>query len=114
MASLREQVGGLIRHHRDRAGLNQTEVADLIGVAQETISRIERGSLAPSFETLADLANALKVDVRDFFEAGDFVAREGRDDPLVRVVGRLTELSDDDVEWVDKLIVTALSRKSRP
>lgn len=113
MASLREQVGGLIRHHRDRAGLNQTELADRVGMAQETISRMERGAFAPSFETLVDLANALSVEVRDFFEVGTLAVREGRDDPLVRLVGRLTELSNDDVEWIDKLVATALSRKSR-
>jgi transcriptional regulator with XRE-family HTH domain len=113
MASLREQVGGLIRHHRDRAGLNQTELAERIGMAQETISRMERGTFAPSFDTLVDLAKALSVDVRDFFEVGDVAAREGREDPLIRLVGRLTELSNDDVDWIDKLVATALSRKSR-
>ncbi|PZR36649.1 helix-turn-helix domain-containing protein [Caulobacter segnis] len=113
MASLREQVGDLIRHHRDRAGLNQTQLADQIGMSQETISRIERGLLAPSFETLVDLAGALNVEVRDFFEIGDMAAREGRDDPLVRLVGRLTELSGDDVEWIDRLVSAALSRKSK-
>ncbi|PVM82089.1 helix-turn-helix domain-containing protein [Caulobacter endophyticus] len=113
MASLREQVGDLIRHHRDRADLNQSQLAERIGMSQETISRIERGLLAPSFETLVDLASALNVDVRDFFAVGDFVARDGRDDPLVRLVGRLTELSNDDVEWVDRLVATALSRKVR-
>lgn len=113
MATLREQVGGLIRHHRDRADLKQSELADLVGLAQETVSRIERGAIAPSFETLVDFAKAVNVDVRDFFEAGDFVAREGREDPLVRLVARLTELSNDDIEWIDKLVATALSRKPR-
>lgn len=114
MASLREQVGGLIRHHRDRAGLNQTELAERVGMVQETISRMERGAYAPSFETLVDLAKALNVEVRDFFEVGDWAARDGRDDPLTRLVAKLTELSNDDVEWIDKLVTTALSRKGRP
>lgn len=113
MASLREQVGGLIRHHRDRANLKQGELAERMGLAQETISRMERGLIAPGFDTLADFATALNVDVRDFFEVGDFVVREGREDPLVRVVARLTELSDEDVEWIDKLVATALSRKTK-
>lgn len=111
MASLREQVGGLIRHHRDRVGLNQTELAERVGMVQETISRMERGAYAPSFDTLVDLARVLEVDVRDFFEIGDFAAREGRDDPLARLVGKLSELQSDDVEWIDRVVSAALSRK---
>ena|SRR3989338_3973685 len=113
MATLREQVGDLIRHHRDRAGLKQAELAEKVGLASETISRIERGAIAPGFDTLSDFATALNVEVRDFFEVGDFAVREGRNDPLVRLVGRLTELSDEDVEWADRLLQLALSRKSR-
>jgi hypothetical protein len=74
---------------------------------------MERGGVAPGFDTLSDFAKALGVEVRDFFEAGPFAASEGREDPLVRLVSRLTSLDDDDVEWADKLIEVALARKSR-
>jgi len=74
---------------------------------------MERGTYAPSFDTLVDLAGALNVDVRDFFEIGDFAAREGRDDPLVQLVGRLSELTNEDLEWIDRVVVATLSKKPR-
>lgn len=50
------------------------------------MSRIERGKAAPSFSTLSKLAEALGVEVRDFFGVGDFAAGEGREDPLSEIV----------------------------
>lgn len=112
MSSLEEQVGALVRHHRERANLTQGELAELIDRQVGSVSRIERGESAPSFETLSKMAEVLKVDVRDFFGIGAFAAKDGRDDPLVSVIDRLSHLSDDDVDWADQLLALALSRKS--
>ncbi len=113
MATLRAQVGALVRHHRERAGLTQTELADRANKSLETIGKVERGAVAPSFDTLAELAEVLGVPVRDFFGAGEFAAKAGRNDPLVRLVDRVSGLGDDDMEWIDRLVSVALARKSR-
>jgi transcriptional regulator with XRE-family HTH domain len=103
----------MVRHHRERAGLTQGEVAEKINKALETVSSIERGKSAPSFETLSDLSDALNVPVREFFGAGDYDAKAGRNDPLVRLIDRIAGLGDDDIDWLDRLVSTALARKSR-
>ena len=103
----------MVRHHRERAGLTQSELADGINKSLETVSKIERGAVAPSFDTLTDLSRALGVPVREFFGAGEFEAGAGRNDPLVRLIDRVAGLGDDDVEWIDRLVSTALARKSR-
>ena len=113
MATLRRQVGAMVRHHRERAGLTQGEVAEKINKALETISSIERGKSAPSFETLSDLSEALGVSVREFFGTGSYAAEAGRNDALVRLVDRVSGLDNDDLEWIDRLVTTALARKSR-
>jgi transcriptional regulator with XRE-family HTH domain len=113
MSTLRRQVGAMVRHHRERIGLTQAELADRIGKSIETIGRIERGAVAPSFETLSDFSNVLEVPVREFFGAGFYTAKAGRNDPLVRLIDRISGLGDDDVDWLDRLVTTALARKSR-
>lgn len=113
MATLREQVGALIRHHRDRAGLTQADLAEKAGVASETVSRIERGSLAPGFDTLGDFAAALNVDVRDFFEIADQAARDGRDDPLANLVLKLAFFDASELQWADELLTLALAKKAK-
>ena len=50
---------------------------------------------------------------REFFGVGQFEARGGRADPLVKLVDRVAGLNDDDVEWIDRLVATALARKSK-
>lgn len=86
MATLETQVGALIRHHRRQAGLKQTRLAEIVEMQIGSLSRIERGKAAPSFATLTKLAEALGVEVRDFFELGNYLVREGRDDPLAEMV----------------------------
>lgn len=113
MSTLRRQVGTLVRHHRERVGLTQAELADQIGKSLETVGGIERGKTAPSFDTLSDLSNVLGVPVREFFGAGSYEAKAGRSDPLVRLIDRVSGLGDDDMEWIDRLVSVALARKSR-
>ena len=109
---MREQVGALIRHHRDRAGLTQTDLGEKVGIAPETVSRLERGTFAPSFDTLVDLATALDVSVRDFFEIGDRPLRDDRTDPLADLLVKLAFFDPADLQWADQLLTVALSRKS--
>lgn len=103
----------MVRHHRERAGLTQGELAEKTDRASETVSRIERGAVAPSFETLADFSRVLSVPVREFFGAGSYAAEAGRSDALVRLVDRVSGLDNDDLEWIDRLVTIALARKSR-
>lgn len=112
MSSLRRQVGTKVRHYRERAGLTQTELGELIGKSLETIGRIERGSSAPSLELLEKLAEALKVDPRDLLGTGNYPARSRKTDPLARLIDRLAGLSDADLDRADKLLVAAIDWKN--
>ena len=53
-----------IRLERD---LSQKGLADASGVNKATINQIERGRRSPNVETLEKLAEALSVEVADFF-----------------------------------------------
>ena len=49
---------------REKRGLTQTQLAELSGVHQSEIGRIERGSINPTEPTLVRLADALGADLR--------------------------------------------------
>lgn len=49
----------LIREARERHGLNQAELAYRVGTAQPAISRLERGLVSPSLETLNRIFEAM-------------------------------------------------------
>lgn len=67
MSSLRKRVGRNLRSIRVEKGLTQEELAEQIGLTVESISNIERGIQAPSFNTLEALENALDTPVWKFF-----------------------------------------------
>lgn len=114
MSTLREQVGHAIRHQRKLKNWSQEDLAARTGRSIEMINRVERGRIAPSFETLEILAEAFGIPVRDLFGIGDHDAGPDHDDGLVRLIGRVASLHPDDVEWVDQLVAVALARRVRP
>lgn len=51
----KNRPGNLIRTRRFALGLTTTQVAEAIGLSQATVSRVERGNMDPSIETLRRL-----------------------------------------------------------
>lgn len=54
-------VGRQVMRARVAAGLSQSELASRCGIRQETLSRIERGSVNPTTATLEAIAEALDM-----------------------------------------------------
>ena len=54
-----------IRHYRNLKRLSQEKLAELTGVSQEHIAKIEAGVNVPSLELLISIANALDVSSDD-------------------------------------------------
>ena len=50
-----------VRMYRERAGLSQKKLAELIGVSQQTIDRYEDGSRQPNISDGVKLADALNT-----------------------------------------------------
>lgn len=61
--------GQRLRAARKKLGWTLAEVADRSGVSITTISRVERGQLALSYEKFAALARALGMDIGSMFAA---------------------------------------------
>jgi transcriptional regulator with XRE-family HTH domain len=55
------QVGVTVRRLRAAQGLTLAELASSADISQAMLSRLERGSVSPSLETLAQLAGALNT-----------------------------------------------------
>lgn len=64
-------LGKNIRARRKQLGMTQEKLADLIGMAYQSVSRIEQGHIAPKMENLPRVAKALQCTVADLFRAPD-------------------------------------------
>ena len=60
-SSLTSIVGRNIRHHRARIGMTQNQLAQELGLEVETISRYERGLVAPSFIQIESICNVFGI-----------------------------------------------------
>ena len=92
-------------------GYSQDELAEKIGVGQQSLSRMERGDIAPKLERLPDVAATLRCSVADLFRVS------GTDDhALTRALeDSLTGLTDREKEYLVRMTgdLAALLRESR-
>ncbi len=58
---MKYEIGMRIRKYREKSGLSQKELAELIGVSNSRISNWEQGINRPDADILADLCRALNV-----------------------------------------------------
>jgi transcriptional regulator with XRE-family HTH domain len=74
-----EHVGEFVKEERIRRGLSQRDLAERSdGLAQDTISGIERGEHTPRPSTLRRLAKGLGVEVGDLFPKREAPVASGR------------------------------------
>ena len=59
--TLREIFGANVRHYRLAKDLKQHQLAEAIDKSDGTVSKIERGEAAPSFDSIEQIAAALDV-----------------------------------------------------
>ena len=88
------RVGANIQRARERAGLTQDRLSELIGVTPNHISAIERGVYGISMETLQKLCLALDVGA-DFLLFGDMPVKEE-----LLLAKRIAEVSPKNKELV--------------
>ena len=56
-----------IKEYRQRAGLKQSERAELVGARRETIVHLENGKYNPSLKLAMEIAKVFHVPVEDLF-----------------------------------------------
>lgn len=61
-------IGKRIREIRERRGISQRELGNLLGVRQQTIGQLENNKTSPKIKTLERVATALNVPVSAFID----------------------------------------------
>ena len=68
MSTTRKLIGARIKELRRQAGLTQEALAERVGLDSRHLSRLEVGRHFPSLQTLELIANALNVQLVEFFQ----------------------------------------------
>jgi transcriptional regulator with XRE-family HTH domain len=64
-----KEFGARLKAMRERRGLTQEQLAEMSGLASDTIRRAEHGSFAPSLRTMNKMAAGLAVPVHTLLRA---------------------------------------------
>lgn len=94
-------IGGFLRFFRKRLGLNQTTVAERIGVTKNTVSQIERGRQWPSMQTYLRFLDVLDLPRYDITDP-HVVDGEFRRNEALRDLGLAewyTSLNDEELRY---------------
>ncbi|MGF7056465.1 helix-turn-helix domain-containing protein [Brassicibacter mesophilus] len=62
-------IGANVRRIRNDRNISILKLRELTGLSKSTISDLENDKSSPTVETLQKIANALEVDVEDFFKS---------------------------------------------
>lgn len=56
-----------VKEYREKAGLKQSELAELVHARRETIVHLENGRYNPSLKLAMDIAKVFHISVEDLF-----------------------------------------------
>jgi transcriptional regulator with XRE-family HTH domain len=102
MKSSKALLGERIRELRKAKGLTQDQFAELIGVEQKHVSRVELGKSFPPLERLEKMAQVLEVHLKDLF---DFVRPLDVKASAEGVEAMLEQLDDEHRKIASKIFV---------
>lgn len=98
--NLAKSVGALIATRRKALGLTQGELAERIEIEQESMSRIETGSITPSLSRLLSLADALDCPIEALLRP----ASKRKQDQALVMEKMLDELDEAERAFVVRLV----------
>ena len=68
-AQLAVAIGKIIAKRRQAKNLTQEQIAEILGIGSEAVSRIERGAVMPTIPRLIELADLFQCNVSDLLTA---------------------------------------------
>ena len=101
MESPKKCFGARMKEIRESRGLNQEQLAELVNMESRHISRIETGKSFTTIENIVKIAEALKVDVNNFF---DFTHKQDKDTLIKEINNYIQNADSKQVEMVYKLV----------
>lgn len=102
---LARSIGAAIAARRKALDMTQERLSELIQVEQSSLSRIERGTLIPSLERLAGIADNLQCRLADLFGTAGVSSH----DRASRLHEKLSSLTPAQQEIVERLVDDALA-----
>lgn len=106
-------LGQRVAAARRASGLTQTQLAEQLGIAQQTIAHYEMGRLRVAVALLPPMARALGVAVEDLMGEEAPAAKRGPAPKLQQQIERIQQLPKSQQRFVMQMLDTVLAQQSR-
>ena len=101
--------GAMVSERRKLLNMSQETLAERVDISQESLSRMERGFIAPRFERLQLFADALECSIADLFRTQ--IRASERAVALERILSPLSGGEQQELVEVAAKIVTMISAR---
>jgi transcriptional regulator with XRE-family HTH domain len=106
-------LGQRVATARKASGITQVQLAEILGIAQQTLAHYELGRLRVAVALLPPLAKALGVTVEELIGEETPSARRGPAPKLQQQIERIQQLPRSKQRFVIEMLDTVLAQQSR-
>lgn len=100
-----KNLGKRIKELRKNKKLTQEQLAEIVGIEQKQICRIENGACFTTFETLDKMASTLDVEIKDLFKFNHLNSKE----TLIKSLNEMFKnASEEKIQLIYKLVYEIL------
>lgn len=100
-----QKIGIIIKNSRKQAGFTQFELAELVGIEDKQIGKIERGVHFPSVPTFLKMLKVLQINI-DKFYTNNAVPTQEPENKLVRLIRKLTPEQSEKIYKMIKVFIS--------
>jgi transcriptional regulator with XRE-family HTH domain len=106
-------LGQRLAEARKASGLTQTQLAEQLGVAQQTLAHYEMGRLRVAVALLPPIAKALGITVEDLMGEQTAPSKRGPAPKLQQQIERIQQLPRSKQRFVIEMLDTVLAQQGR-
>ncbi len=107
------RLGSRIAQLRKTAGITQVQMAEVLGVSQQTVNSYEVGRRRVPVSALPAIARALAVSIEELIGEDSKPGKRGPTPQLQQQLNRITQLSKTQQKFVMQMIDTVLAQAGR-
>ncbi|MBV6717250.1 helix-turn-helix domain-containing protein [Paenibacillus chitinolyticus] len=101
---IRRMLGREIKKVRNRRGLTQERLAELMQSSSSYVARLESGTINITVDTLHRIASILDVTIQELFSFEEYVSELDLNDPLIKIIDLLKKQGPSETEKVYRML----------
>lgn len=102
MGEIARKLGLRIKELREKQGLTQLKLAEILDMEASNLSKIERGIQIPKEESLDNISKALNVEVKELF---DYTENINKQDLILKINTLLENSNEENLQRFYKILI---------